>query len=334
MALQERNRWLPWIALGIVWIVWGSTYLGIRYTVETIPPMLAAGVRFLVAGLLMFAFVAPRHARGADRPTWPHLRSAAIIGCLLLVGGNGLVSVAEQHLDSGLAALIVATVPVWMVLINAIVTRTRISASVVFALLLGTIGIAVLVGGPGGDVHVGSVVLILIASVLWAAGSVYARGAPLPRHPLLTTSIEMIAAGVVLLVIATVRGEPGRVVVADISTASWLGLTWLILAGSMVAFSAYVYANATLPNDTVATYAYVNPVIAVLLGALIGRESIGPNVYLGGAVIVVSVVLIVGGRFRKRPAAPAPVPPDPKSAPGERGSLAPERATTPTEPAR
>ncbi|MYS86003.1 EamA family transporter [Embleya scabrispora] len=300
-----RDRLLPWVALVTVWILWGSTYLGIRYAIETIPPLLAAGARFLIAGLLMFAVVGPRHARGAQRPTWPHLRSAAIIGGLLLVGGNGLVSLGEQHLDSGFAALIVATVPVWMVLINALVTRTRVSGPVLFALLLGTVGIGVLVGGPGGDVHAGGTVMVLIACVLWAAGSVYARTAPLPRHPLVVASLEMITAGVALLVLAALRGEFGRLHVADISTASWLGLTWLVFAGSIVAFSAYLYVNSVLPNDTVATYAYVNPVIAVLLGAAIAGESVGLNVYLGGAVIVASVALIVATRSREpRPTTP------------------------------
>ncbi|OPC77575.1 hypothetical protein B4N89_44620 [Embleya scabrispora] len=298
LSPQKRDRLLPWVALVIVWIVWGSTYLGIRYAVETIPPLLSAGTRFLVAGLLMFAVVGPRHARGAHRPTWPHLRSAAIIGGLLLVGGNGLVSLGEQHLDSGFAALVVATVPVWMVLINALATRTRVSGAVLLALLLGTIGIGVLVGGPGGDVHIGGVVMVLIACVLWAGGSVYARTAPLPRHPLVVTSLEMITAGVTLFVLAALRGEFGQLDVAAISTASWLGLAWLVFAGSIVAFSAYMYVNSVLPNDTVATYAYVNPVVAVLLGAAIAGESVGPNVYLGGAIIVASVVLIVAARPR------------------------------------
>ncbi|WP_424638777.1 EamA family transporter [Embleya sp. AB8] len=319
---------MPWVALVTVWILWGSTYLGIRYAIETIPPLLQAGVRFLVAGLLMLAVVGPRHARGAERPTWPHLRSAAIIGGLLLVGGNGLVSLGEQHLDSGLAALIVATVPVWMVLINAMVTRTRVSGPVLLALVMGTVGIGVLVGGPGGEVNVGAAVMILIACVLWAAGSIYARTAPLPRHPLVVAALEMITAGLALLVLAALRGEFGRFEPADISLASWLGLTWLVFAGSIVAFSAYMYVNSALPNDTVATYAYVNPVIAVLLGAAIARESIGPNVYLGGAIIVASVVLIVATRGRGPK--PAPTPND-TAQPTPTPTREPARMPRPTE---
>jgi drug/metabolite transporter (DMT)-like permease len=295
-----KQRWLPWLALITVWIVWGSTYLGIRAAVDTIPPMLMAGVRFLVAGGLMLAIVGPRHARGAQRPTLPQLRSVVIIGALLLVGGNGLLSVGETRLDSGLAALIVATVPVWMVVINALVTRTRITVGVVVALVLGVVGVGVLMGGPGGEVHVGAALVVLVSSAFWASGSVYARRAPLPAHPLVSTALEMIAGGVLLIVIGSAAGELGRLDLAAVSTSSLLGLLWLVFAGSMVAFSAYVYANVNLPNDLVATYAYVNPVVAVVLGALFGGESVGLNLLLGGAIIVSSVVVIVSGHALRR----------------------------------
>ncbi|KUJ69412.1 hypothetical protein ACZ90_10960 [Streptomyces albus subsp. albus] len=289
------------MALVTVWTVWGSTYLGISVAVETIPPFLMAGTRYLVAGALVFAVAAPRHARGEHRLTWRHLRSATAVAALMLVGGNGLLSAGEEHLESGLAALVVATVPVWMVLINALVTRTRISATLVAALVLGTAGMAILVGGPGGEVNTGAVIVVLIASALWAAGSVYARNAPLPSHPWVAASVEMIAAGVMLLLIGAVRGEPGRLDPAAVSGSSLAGLAWLVFAGSILAFTAYMYANSTLPNDTVATYAYVNPVIAVLLGVTLGGEAIGTHVYLGGAVIVGAVALIVTGRAKDRP---------------------------------
>ncbi|MFF5253344.1 EamA family transporter [Streptomyces leeuwenhoekii] len=317
---MKKERVLSWTALVTVWIVWGSTYLGISVAVETIPPFLMAGVRFLLAGLLMFAVVGPRHARGAQRLTWPHLRSAVIIGGLMLVGGNGLLSAGEQHLDSGLAALVVATVPVWMVLINALVTRTRIPAALVAALLLGTVGIGVLVGGPGGEVHTGSVVVVVIASALWAAGSVYARSAPLPSHPMVVSATEMIAAGVMLLILGVLRGEPARLRLSEVSAASLAGLAWLVFAGSIVAFTAYMYANSTLSNHTVATYAYVNPVIAVVLGVALGDETIGANVYLGGAIIVSAVVLIVTGRSSDRRTEPKaePDPADRRAGPEPR----------------
>ncbi|WP_431040898.1 EamA family transporter [Streptomyces sp. P1-3] len=315
---MKKEHALSWAALVTVWILWGSTYLGISMAVETIPPFLMAGTRFLVAGALMFAVVAPRHASGERRLTWPHIRSATTVGALMLVGGNGLLSAGEEHLDSGLAALIVATVPVWMVLINALVTRTRIPATVVAALVLGTAGIGILVGGPGGNVNIGAVIVVVIASALWATGSVYARSAPLPSHPMVAASTQMIAAGVMLLALGVVRGEPARLDVAEISGASLAGLAWLVFAGSIVAFTAYMYANSTLPNDAVATYAYVNPVIAVVLGVALGGETIGANVYLGGAVIVGAVALIVTGRSKGRPSNQRPDAdaPAPSASPG------------------
>jgi len=265
-----------------------------------------AGFRFLVAGVLLLAIVGPANASGEQRPTWRHIRSAFIIGALLLAGGNGLLSVGEKHVDSGLAALIVATVPVWMVLINAAVTRTPVSRAVILALVLGTIGIGVLLGGPGGTVHLGDALLILVASLFWAAGSVYARDAELPASLAMVTALEMIAGGLLLIFIAAVSGEFGRLRVADISTSSLVGLGWLIFAGSMVAFTAYVYANKTLPNDIVASYAYVNPVVAVVIGSVAGGEAVTLLQLLGGAVIVSSVVVLALGR-RQRWSAPPPV---------------------------
>ena len=300
---NNKRVLLPWLALLTVWIFWGSTYLGIRAAVETIPPLLMAGFRFLLAGAVMYAVVAPKHARGENRPTLVQLRSSLIIGAVLLVGGNGLLSVGETGLESGLAALIVATVPVWMVLINAVVTRTRITKSMVLALVLGTIGVGLLMGGPGsGAINVAKAIIVLIASVFWAAGSVYSRTAPLPSNPLVVTSLQMLAGGLLLIIAGAATGEFGRLDLRAITANSLIGFFWLVLAGSMLAFSAYVYANANLPNDTVATYAYVNPVVAVILGTLIGQEHITLNLVLGGAVIVSAVALIVGGRARPRPA--------------------------------
>lgn len=295
---NEKKLLLPWLALITVWIFWGSTYLGIRAAVDTIPPLLMAGFRFLLAGAVMFAIVGPRHARAADRPTWRHLRSALIIGALLLAGGNGLVSVGETTLASGMAALIVATVPVWMVLIAAVTTRTRITTATALALVLGTVGVGVLMGGPGGHVDIGAALVVLIASVFWAAGSVYARHAPLPSNPLVVTSLEMLAGGVLLIIAGIATGELSRLDLKAISVGSLVGFLWLVVAGSMLAFNAYIYANTNLPSDTVATYAYVNPVVAVVLGALLGQEPVRLNLLIGGGIIVSAVVIIVGGRAR------------------------------------
>jgi drug/metabolite transporter (DMT)-like permease len=309
-TLKHSQGLLPWLALFTTWIVWGSTYLAIRKAVDTIPPLTMAGIRFVVAGAVMYAIVGPRHARGAHRPTLIQLRSAVVVGALLLLGGNGLLSVGEQHLASGLSALLVATVPIWMVVINAALTRTRITRAMLLGVALGTAGVAVLIGWRGGAaINLGSAGIVLFASVSWAFGSVYARRVPLPRHPLVVTSLEMIGGGLVMLVVAGLTGEFGRFDAGAISGASLLGWLWLIVPGSMLGFTAYVYANSTLPNDVVATYAYVNPVIAVLLGVLIGQESFSANLVAGGAIIVSSVAIIVSGhrRSRPQPAAVAPV---------------------------
>jgi drug/metabolite transporter (DMT)-like permease len=305
-SFLKGRGFLPWLALGTVWIVWGSTYLAIRAAVATMPPLLMAGVRYLVAGAAMLAIVGPRYARGPHRPTRAQLRSTLVIGGLMLLGGNGLLSVGERHLPSGLAALIVATVPVWMIAINAVVTRTRIASTTLIALGLGTAGVAVLIGGTRGSGAItGSALVVLVASALWATGSVYGRTAPLPRHPLVVTSLEMISGGVLLLIAGTATGELKGFNVHAVSGSSLAGLIWLIIPGSMLAFSAYVYANASLPNDTVATYAYVNPAVAVALGVVAGDQPVSVNLLIGGAIIIGSVLIIVRGR-RKAPQASPP----------------------------
>jgi drug/metabolite transporter (DMT)-like permease len=308
----HRPRFLPWIALGTVYLVWGSTYLGIRAAVETIPPMLMAGVRYLIAGLLLYALVARRLGRSGERVTRAHILPAFVVGGLLLVGGNGLLSVGEQHLDSGVAALVVATVPVWMVVIDALTGRLRIRGPLVLGLLFGTAGVALLVGGPGsGRLDLAAVILVLVASIFWAVGSIYSHTAALPAHPVLATAVEMLAGGFLLVLAGIARGELGDLDLGAISGRSIIGLLWLIGPGAMLALSAYTYALRTLPTDTVATYAYVNPVVAVALGAALGQEPVTANLILGGAAIVISVVAILRGRSRSA------APPDPATAAAE-----------------
>ncbi|WP_394845058.1 EamA family transporter [Pendulispora brunnea] len=297
-----RSQFLPWAALITVWFLWGSTYLGIRAAVETIPPFIMAGARYGLAGAAMFAVLGPQHARGKDRLTWPQVRSSILIGALLLVGGNGLLSLSEKKLHSGLAALIVATVPAWMVLIHAAVTKSRIPGPLIAALVLGTAGVAVLVGGPGSAIDLGATAIVLVASVFWAAGSVFTRMVTLPKHPLVGTSLQMLSGGVLLLILGAARGELASFHLAEVSTRSAMAMVWLTILGSMVAFSAYVYAIRTLPNDIVATYAYVNPIVAVALGAVVDKEPVTRNLLLGGAIIVGSVVLIVSDRAKRNAA--------------------------------
>ena len=302
-------RRVGWLALLVVWVLWGSTYFAIRVGVETLPPLLMAGTRYVVAGLLMFPFALRSggpEVRAADRPRASGWWSAVLVGTLLLAGGNGGVSVGERSVPSGLAALLVATVPLWLILIDRILNGIRIRRLAMAGLTAGVIGVGFLAGPFGsGTGHAGvahgaasgspgtGIVIILAASVSWASGTIVSRRVPLPSRPLLATSMQMLAGGVVLLAAAAATGEFSRFDVSQVSAASWLALAYLIGPGSIIAFSAYVVAVRRLPTATVATYAYVNPVIAVLLGTTFLGEALTASMLVGGALIVVAVALVV-----------------------------------------
>jgi drug/metabolite transporter (DMT)-like permease len=302
-------RRVGWLALLVVWVLWGSTYFAIRVGVETVPPLLMAGTRYVVAGVLMFPFALRSggpEVRAADRPRASGWWSAALVGTLLLAGGNGGVSVGERSVPSGLAALLVATVPLWLILIDRLLNGTRIGLLAMAGLAAGVIGVGFLAGPLGGGTgHAGvghgaasgspgtGIVIILAASVSWAWGTITSRRVPLPSRPLLATSMQMLAGGVVLLAAAAVTGEFSRFDVSQVSAASWLALAYLIGPGSIIAFSAYMVAVRRLPTATVATYAYVNPVIAVLLGTSFLGETLTASMLVGGALIVVAVALVV-----------------------------------------
>ena len=298
-----------WLALLVVWVLWGSTYFAIRVGVETLPPLLMAGIRYVVAGLLMFPFALRSggpQVRAADRPRVSGWWSAVLVGTLLLAGGNGGVSVGERSVPSGLAALLVATVPLWLILIDRILNGTRIGVLALAGLLAGVIGVGFLAGPFGGGTeHAGAghggaggspgtgIVIILLASVSWASGTIASRRVPLPSRPLLATAMQMLAGGVVLLAAAAVTGEFSRFHPSQVSAASWLALAYLIGPGSIIAFSAYMVAVRRLPTAIVATYAYVNPIIAVFLGATFLGEALTASMLVGGALIVVAVALVV-----------------------------------------
>jgi drug/metabolite transporter (DMT)-like permease len=286
-----------WAALVTVYILWGSTYLAIREAVMTMPPFLMGSTRYLVAGALLYGVASARGDRRGDRPTLRQWRSAAIAGALLMLGGNGLVVWAETRIPSGITALVVASVPLWMVVISAVVLRDRISRREAFGLVVGFGGIVLLVGGPGsGGFDLTGVLAVVCAAASWATGSLYARRADLPSRPLVATGMQMLAGGAMLLVLGLAFGEAGDVHLSQISLPSWLGLLWLIGPGSIVAFSAYVWLLRNAPISLVGTYAYVNPVVAVFLGWLFLSEPIHLTTLLAGAVIVVAVALIVSAR--------------------------------------
>ncbi|MDO8630376.1 MAG: drug/metabolite exporter YedA [Phycisphaerales bacterium] len=287
-------------AFAAIYIIWGSTYLAIRYAVETLPPFLMAGTRFLTAGAMLYGW---QRFRGIGRPKRAHWRSAAIIGGLLLLGGNGGVVWAEQSVPSGVTALLITTVPIWMVLVEWLRRDgIRPDGAVVVGVLLGLAGVVVLVGSNelGGGVplnRVGAIVLVL-ASLSWSIGSIYSRSAPLPDSPLLLTAMEMLCGGGLLFVAGLLSGEAGRVTAGDISLRSVLSLGYLIVFGSLIAFSSYVWLLGVTTPARVSTYAFVNPVVAVLLGVTVAGEPFGVRT-AGATVIIVTAVVLITTRARR-----------------------------------
>jgi len=248
-------------AFAAVYIVWGSTYLAIRYAVETIPPFLMVGTRFLVSGTLLYVWA---RSRGAPRPTRLEWRDATITGLLLLCFGNGAVSWAEQKVPSGLAALLVAVVPLWMVLLNWLGPKgERPTVTVMLGVIVGLVGLGVLVG-PGmttgrGTVDSTAAVVLVVASLAWAAGSVYNRFGSRPESPAMSTGLQMIAGSVVLVIVGLVAGEGPHLHLHDISAASWIGWIYLVTFGGLVGFTAYIYLLQAVSPAKASTYAYVNP---------------------------------------------------------------------------
>lgn len=290
-------------ALLTVYVVWGSTYLAIAVMVETLPPLLAAGFRYIVAGLLMLAFLRLRARLGGspvERTGKAQWRAAAIVGTLLLLGGNGFVVLSELRIPSGISAVLVATVPIWLALFDAVATRRRPSVLAVGGIVAGFAGVAILLAPVTGVAAIDplGIGLVLIAAISWALGSVYSRGAAMPRSALLGTGMEMAAGGVALLLAGTVTGELSSFDPSHFSTNSLLALGYLIVFGSLVAFTAYVWLLGNVPVSTAGTYAYVNPIVAVALGALILSEPITPRTIFAAALIVAAVIAMVSGRPR------------------------------------
>ena len=297
MTERAPSRAAIGAALAAVYFFWGTTYLAIRVAVETIPPFLMASIRFLIAGAILYPIAVRMGDREGDRPTRRHWRSAVIIGTALLLGGNGLVTAAERTIDSGIAALMVATVPLWLVVFGRVVLRDRISGREWLGIAAGLVGLALLVNptGVGALDPVGGGLLVL-APMAWAAGSLYARRAPLPSRPLVGTAMEMLAGGAVLGIVGVAIGELGRLDLAAISAASLVSVAYLVVFGSILAFSAYVWLLRVTRTSLAGTYAYVNPVVAVLLGWAILDERVTLQTLLAGGVIVAAVALIVTAR--------------------------------------
>lgn len=291
------------LAFAAVYVIWGSTYLGILYAIESIPPFLMAGTRFLVAGAVLYLWA---RLTGGTRPSKAEWIATGSTGILMLAVGNGAVTWSEQRIPSGLAALFVATVALWMVLLEFLRKNgTRPTRLSILGLLLGFGGVAVLVGPAAltntRDLDVLAALVLIGASLSWAAGSVYSRVLPRPASAPLGSGMQMLAGGLVLGIVGVSSGELGQLDVAAVTTRSVLSLAYLIVFGSLVGFTAYAWLLRVCTPAAVATYAYVNPMVAMLLGWLIAGEQFGPRMILAAAIILSGVALI--NRASARPAA-------------------------------
>ncbi|MGZ4594042.1 MAG: EamA family transporter [Actinomycetes bacterium] len=290
-----------WFALVTVYLVWGSTYLAIRVIVESTPPLLAMGVRFVTAAALLAGFLAVRHGVAVLRVDRRQLASAGLVGALLLLCGNGGVALAERTVPSGLAALLVAATPLWLVCLRT-AAGDRPRGRSLAGTGLGFVGIVVL-AHPGGEsgVHGWGLLMLLGATLCWAVGSFCSSRVPLPGNPFVATAYEMLLGGVALLALGLVTGELDGFSRSAIPAKAWAWLAYLVVFGSLAAFTAYVWLLQNAPISLTATYAYVNPVVAVALGALVLAEPITVPIVLGGVVVVTGVGLVVSTeRLRRR----------------------------------
>ena len=292
----KPNRAHVLAAFAALYSIWGSTYLAIRYAVMTIPPFLMGGVRFLIAGSLLYAWT---RLRGAARPTPADWRAALVTGVLLLVGGNGAVLWSEQHVASGLVALIVAIVPLWMVVLDWLRPGgTRPVPAVFLGLALGLAGLALLIGpdafATGGErrLDIAAALVPVLGSLLWAAGSIFSRYAPRPTSAVMATGIQMLMGGVGFLVVSVITGEPRHFSVTNVAMASAIGFLYLVTFGSLLGFTAYIYLLGATTPAKASTYAYVNPVVAVFLGWAVAGEPFTPRMLVAAVIILGAVALI------------------------------------------
>jgi len=281
-----------------IYLIWGSTYLAIRYAVETIPPLYTAGLRHLMAGTILLVWCLAKRLR----PTWAQVRASIIIGTFFFLIGHGTLHWAEQKVPSGLASLLIASEPIWVFLLTAIASRQwRLNATLLAGIFLGLGGVGLLMGrsalnsGPG--VFIGSLA-ILLGALSWSVGVIYSRRSHLSGHPLLLSALSLLAGSFQLLLAGTVAGEYRGFSLMSVTLRSWLALGYLILFGSVVAFTAYNWLLEHYSPTLVATHTYVNPIVAVLLGWLFAGEAVTLTVLLSAALVIVAVMLVDRGMAR------------------------------------
>lgn len=289
------------IALVSVYIIWGSTYLGIKIAIETFPPFLMAGIRFLIAGLLLYGFVFYKERKHPKLIEW---RDTTIIGTLLLLGGNGLVVIAERSIPSSIAAIIIATVPLWMIVMGWLMKiQSKPNMSTLFGTLIGFLGVAILMYPSHQDtLHVDTfgLLLTLFAAILWSLGSIYSQKATLPSSSMLSTAMQMISGGVVLIIVATLFGEWHHFNPEAFSSRSLLALLYLIFIGSLLGFSAYVWLLRNVSPYLASTYAFVNPLVALCLGYFFANEVLSFKALIATVLIISAVVMITLFKAKKK----------------------------------
>jgi drug/metabolite transporter (DMT)-like permease len=293
-----------WGALVVVWVVWGSTYLAIRVGVRTLPPFTLAAIRYVIAGAILVPIgwrSGTPEQRRSDRPGMRQWAAMLLLGAMLPAAGNGVVSWAELRLPSGIAALLVGTVPLWMVLADALLGRRMPSLARWLALATGIIGVAVLSGGGGSGFPIGAAVAVLFAAMSWGTGSVLQGRLPVPARPLLMAGMEMLCGGLVCAVVSLVRGEL-TFDAGAVSGESWWSLIYLIGPGTLIAMTCYVFVLGRLSATTVSSYAFVNPVVALFLGAVLLNEHLSGRQALGAAIVVLAVAGLLTTRRRDRAA--------------------------------
>ncbi|HEV8383947.1 MAG TPA: drug/metabolite exporter YedA [Candidatus Acidoferrales bacterium] len=292
---EQGYRWRLIAAFAAVYVIWGSTYLAIRFAVETLPPFLMAGVRFLVSGGVLYAWA---RWRSDEKPDWRHWRTAAMIGTLLLLGGNGGVVWAEQFVPSGLTALLITSEPFWVVILVWLIPGGhRPTWGVISGMLLGLVGIGLLIGPGhvlnGRGVPLGGVSVLFLASLSWAAGSLYSSRARLPQSGVLSAGMQMLAGGAVLTLFGALVGDWNRLAWQNISMRSVLALTYLTAFGSIVGFSSYFWLLRNTTPARASTYAFVNPMVAVVLGWAFAGETITLRTLFATAIIVFAVMIVI-----------------------------------------
>jgi len=300
MGTKKHKTMIIILALIAVYLFWGGTYLGMKFAIESIPPFIMAGIRFILAGGILYLIY---RIKGGQRPSLEEWKNPCVVGAMLLLGGNGVVAWAEQQVPSSIASVLIATVPLWIITFSCIGERRRPGIGSIIGIILGLCGISILVWNSNGTssqtTNIWGMAAIIFAAFSWSAGSMYSRKAKMPSSPLLSTGLQMISGGILLLIAAAFHGDYRGFEPARISIHSWMAMGYLVIFGSLIAFSAYIWLLNNIEPAVASTYAFVNPIVAVFLGWLFAGEELGINALIAAVIIIVAVILITFFRDEK-----------------------------------